>query len=451
MKFSVLVVDDDKLVNDFVVESLNRAGYNCQTVMSGEEAIIELEEAPFDVILLDLKMKGMDGIETLKQIKKLRPDTQVIMMTAFGTVETAVRAMKFGAADFLLKPVSPETLEFKLSQLTELIQLKADNEQMRQDLFSKFHNMIGKSKVMHNVFDLINSIANARSTVMITGPSGTGKELVARSIHLLSQRRNKPFIKLNCAALPENLVEAELFGYEKGAFTDAKKTSRGRFELADGGSLLLDEISEMPMNLQSKLLRVIQEREFERVGSSETISVDVRLIATSNRNLKECIAQGRFREDLFFRLNVIPVVLPPLNERLEDIPLLVKHFFEKYNAENNKNVKSIDQDAMRLLVNYHWPGNIRELENLIERAIVTSTRENLTEDDFPSELSLGTLADEMPSIQIPMTLEEGNKFLILRTLEKFGGNKTKAAEALGCTARTIRNKLAEYRVDQNIN
>ena len=451
MKFSVLVVDDDKLVNDFVVESLNRAGYNCQTVMSGEEAIIELEEAPFDVILLDLKMKGMDGIETLKQIKKLRPDTQVIMMTAFGTVETAVRAMKFGAADFLLKPVSPETLEFKLSQLTELIQLKADNEQMRQDLFSKFHNMIGKSKVMHNVFDLINSIANARSTVMITGPSGTGKELVARSIHLLSQRRNKPFIKLNCAALPENLVEAELFGYEKGAFTDAKKTSRGRFELADGGSLLLDEISEMPMNLQSKLLRVIQEREFERVGSSETISVDVRLIATSNRNLKECMAQGRFREDLFFRLNVIPVVLPPLNERLEVIPLLVKHFFEKYNAENNKNVKSIDQDAMRLLVNYHWPGNIRELENLIERAIVTSTRENLTEDDFPSELSLGTLADEMPSIQIPMTLEEGNKFLILRTLEKFGGNKTKAAEALGCTARTIRNKLAEYRVDQNIN
>lgn len=451
MKFSVLVVDDDKLVNDFVVESLNRAGYNCQTVMSGEEAIIELEEAPFDVVLLDLKMKGMDGIETLKQIKKLRPDTQVVMMTAFGTVETAVRAMKFGAADFLLKPVSPETLEFKLSQLTELIQLKADNEQMRQDLFSKFHNMIGKSKVMHNVFDLINSIANARSTVMITGPSGTGKELVARSIHLLSQRRNKPFIKLNCAALPENLVEAELFGYEKGAFTDAKKTSRGRFELADGGSLLLDEISEMPMNLQSKLLRVIQEREFERVGSSETISVDVRLIATSNRNLKECIAQGRFREDLFFRLNVIPVVLPPLNERLEDIPLLVKHFFEKYNAENNKNVKSIDQDAMRLLVNYHWPGNIRELENLIERAIVTSTRENLTEDDFPSELSLGTLADEMPNIQIPMTLEEGNKFLILRTLEKYGGNKTKAAEALGCTARTIRNKLAEYRVGQNIN
>ncbi|MCH9025027.1 MAG: sigma-54-dependent Fis family transcriptional regulator [candidate division Zixibacteria bacterium] len=235
MKFSVLVVDDDKLVNDFVVESLKRAGYSCQTVMSGEEAVIEIEEAPFDVVLLDLKMKGMDGIATLKQIKKLRADTHVVMMTAFGTVETAVRAMKFGAADFLLKPVSPETLEFKLAHLTELIQLKADNEQMRQDLFNKFHNMIGKSKVMQNVFDLINSIANARSTVMITGPSGTGKELVARSIHLLSQRRNKPFIKLNCAALPENLVEAELFGYEKGAFTDAKKTSRGRFELADGG------------------------------------------------------------------------------------------------------------------------------------------------------------------------------------------------------------------------
>ena len=451
MKFSVLVVDDDKLVNDFVVESLHRAGYSCQTVMSGEEAIIETEEAPFDIVLLDLKMKGMDGIETLKQLKKLRPATHVIMMTAFGTVETAVRAMKFGAADFLLKPVSPETLEFKLARLTELIQLKAENEQMRQDLFNKFHNIIGKSKVMQNVFDLIKSIAHARSTVMITGPSGTGKELVARSIHFLSQRKDKPFIKLNCAALPENLVEAELFGYEKGAFTDAKKTSRGRFELAHGGTLLLDEISEMPFNLQSKLLRVIQEREFERVGSSQTISVDVRLIATSNRNLKEYIASGKFREDLFFRLNVIPLVLPHLHERLEDVPLLVKHFIEKYNAENDKTVKSVDQDAMKLLVNYHWPGNVRELENLMERAVVTSAQEILTEDDFPSELSLGTLADDMPSMKVPMTLDEGNKFLILKTLEKFGGNKTKAAEALGCTARTIRNKLAEYRIIQNIN
>ncbi|MBN1212260.1 MAG: sigma-54-dependent Fis family transcriptional regulator, partial [candidate division Zixibacteria bacterium] len=264
------------------------------------------------------------------------------------------------------------------------------------------------------------------------------------AIHLTSNRRDKPFIKLNCAALPENLVEAELFGYEKGAFTDAKKTNRGRFELADGGTLLLDEISEMPLNLQSKLLRVIQEREFERVGSSATIAVDVRLIATSNRNLKEYIANGNFRDDLFYRLNVIPIFLPPLEDRKEDIPVLVQHFIEKYNEENHKTVKGIDPAILKLFMKYSWPGNVRELENLVERAVVTTKNDYLNEDDFPPELAIGQIGDNLTGLQVPIKLEEGNKYLILKTLEKFNGNKTRAAEALGISTRTIRNKLSEY-------
>ncbi|MFQ5453330.1 MAG: sigma-54-dependent transcriptional regulator [Candidatus Zixiibacteriota bacterium] len=446
MKYSILVVDDDKLVNEFLIETLQRLGYDCRAVFSGEEAMTVFQQREFDIILADLKMKEMDGISLLKNIKKINPETTCLIMTAYGTVETAVKAIKLGAYDFLLKPVTPGTIEHVLSRVTETLKLKSENEIMRKDLMEKYHNIIGKSKTMKEVFELIQSIANARSTIMITGASGTGKELIARAVHYTSNRNDKPFIKLNCAALPANLVEAELFGFEKGAFTDAKKTNRGRFELADGGTLLLDEISEMPMNLQSKLLRVIQEREFERIGSSVTISVDVRIIATSNRNLKENIANGSFREDLFYRLNVIPIHICPLNERKEDIPLLVKHFINKYNIENMKQINGIDQAAMNLFIKYHWPGNVRELENLIERAVVTTKGNVLTEDDFPVELALGPESDGIPSLKVPMKLDEGNKYLILKTLEKFNGNKTRAAEALGITTRTIRNKLSEYKL-----
>lgn len=447
MKYSVLVVDDDRLVNEFLIETLERAGYDCHAVYSGEEALTEFNRRTYDIVLTDLKMKAMDGITLISKIRKIDTDAVIIMMTAYGTVETAVKAIKLGAYDFLLKPVMPETLEHILSRVAEMLDLRTENKILRRDMADRFQNMIGKSKVMKSVFDLICSVANARSTVMITGASGTGKEMVARAIHYTSNRAEGPFIKLNCAALPESLVEAELFGYEKGAFTDAKKTNRGRFELADTGTLFLDEISEMPLNLQSKLLRVIQEREFERIGSSTTISVDVRLIATSNRNLKEYIAAGKFREDLFFRLNVIPLHLPELEERAEDIPLLARHFVEKYNKENEKQVKGIDKGALHLLMKYHWPGNVRELENLIERAVVTSKVDVLTEDDFPAELAIGRIGEGMPKLQIPMKLEEGSRYLILKTLEKFNGNKTRAAEALGITTRTIRNKLAEYELD----
>jgi len=446
MKYSVLIVDDDKLVNEFLTETLQRAGYDCCSVHSGEEALQTFVDTPTDVVLTDLKMPGIDGITVIDQIKKTSPDTVVIMMTAYGTIQMAVKAIKLGAYDFLLKPVLPEPLEHIMHRAVEILELRSANAIMRRDLQKKFQGIVGKSKAMKDVFELVQSVANARSTIMITGGSGTGKELVARAIHNSSNRVDKPFIKLNCAALPENLVEAELFGYERGAFTDAKKTHRGRFELADGGTLLLDEISEMPPNLQSKLLRVIQEREFERVGSAQTIQVDVRLIATSNRDLRACIASGKFREDLYYRLNVIPVHLQLLEDRAEDIPLLVQHFIAKYNSENDKQVEGVDSSALRLLMKYHWPGNVRELENLIERAVVTSKKQRLSEDDFPSELSLGPISEDLPSLRVPMRLEEGNKYLILKTLERFGGNKTRAAEALGITTRTIRNKLAEYRV-----
>ncbi|MFQ5499591.1 MAG: sigma-54-dependent transcriptional regulator [Candidatus Zixiibacteriota bacterium] len=447
MKFSVLIVDDDRLVNDFLVETLSRSKWDCRAVYSGEEAVLQFKERTYDIVLLDLKMREMDGVSTLRHIKKVSPATEVVIMTAYGTVKTAVETIKHGAYDFLLKPVSPETIENTIDRVSEIIRLRTENAMLKQDLAHRFQNMIGKSRLMKGVFDMVQSVANARSTVMITGGSGTGKEMVARALHYASNRTNGPFVKLNCAALPESLVEAELFGYEKGAFTDAKKTNRGRFELADGGTLLLDEISEMPLNLQSKLLRVIQEREFERIGSSNTIAVDVRIIATSNRNLKEYIAEGRFREDLFYRLNVIPIHLSPLEDRREDVPLLVEHFIEKYNLENGKSLRGIDHSAMRLLMSYHWPGNVRELENLIERAVVTSTAETLTEDDFPTELALGRIGEGLPELRIPMSLEEGNRYLILKTLEKCNGNKTRAAEILGVTTRTIRNKLSDYKMD----
>lgn len=449
MKYSVLVVDDDPLVNEMMVETIKRLNYDVKSVFSGEEATALFNERTYDIVLTDLKMDEISGIDLLRKIKQNNSETVVVLMTAFGTIEHAVKAIKFGAYDFLIKPVIPDTIEHILNRISEILSLRLQNRLMKTDLEHKFQNIIGKSKVMKEIFDLIQSVAKARSTVMITGASGTGKELVARAIHYSSDRKEMPFVTLNCAALPENLVETELFGHEKGAFTDAKKTHRGKFELADGGTLLLDEISEMPYNLQSKLLRVIQEREFERVGSGTPISVDVRIIATSNRNLKEFIAKGKFREDLFYRLNVIPIIMTPLEERKEDIKLLVDHFIQKFNVENNRNVIGIDQSALNLLLSYHWPGNVRELENVIERAVVTGNSDTLTEDDFPIELALGRVGENVPSLKIPMRLEEGSKYLILKTLEKYNGNKTRAAEALGVSARTIRNKLMEYGLAEN--
>ncbi len=448
MKMDILVVDDDKLANDFFTVTLKRAGYNVDAVFSGEEAFDAISADSYDIVVTDLKMKGMDGIDLLKSIKKNQPETIVILVTAYGTVDNAVNAMKIGAYDFLLKPVTPDALEMLVERAAELIRLKNENRRLRSNLASRFKSIVGKSSKMRKVFELIETTADARSTVLITGESGTGKELVAKAIHYSSSRKDGPFIKLNCAALPEQLVEAELFGYEKGSFTGAFKQHKGKFEMAHMGTLLLDEISEMRMGLQAKLLRVLQEREIERIGSSVSIEIDVRIIATSNRDLKEFIKKGKFREDLYFRLNVIPVHIVPLRERLDDIPLLVQHFIEKYNNENGKETQSVDDEVMRLFLKYHWPGNVRELENYIERGVVTSSATTLGRANFPSDLSLGRLADEIPGIDIGMSLADSEKYLILKTLEKYDGNKTRAAEVLDITPRTIRNKLAEYNIDK---
>jgi two-component system response regulator AtoC len=448
MKINILTVDDEKIANDFFVETLTRAGHHVVPAYSAEEAIEKLKDRQFDVVVSDIRMKGMDGIELLEEARKLQSDLVVIMVTAYGTVEIAVKAMKLGAYDFLLKPVSPDALEIVVERASELIALRNENKRLRSDLAERYQDIVGKSPKMKEVFELIQTTANARSTVLITGESGTGKELVARAIHHISERQDKPFVTLNCAALPENLVEAELFGYEKGAFTGAVRQHKGRFEAADGGTLLLDEISEMPLGLQAKLLRVLQEKQFERVGSTVSIDVDVRVIATSNQNLKQAINQRKFREDLFYRLNVIPIPIVPLRERTEDIPLLTGHFIAKSNKENGKSIKGVDESVLRLFMRYHWPGNVRELENYIERAVVTSSSDTLRRSDFPSELSLGKLADEVSGLAVGMTLSDGERFLILKTLEKCDGNKTKAAELLNITPRTIRNKLAEYNLDR---
>jgi DNA-binding NtrC family response regulator len=443
----ILVVDDDPLVNEFFEAALSRSGHQVQTASSAAAALELLPEIDFDLVLSDVKMPQMTGIDLLRRIKAESSDTVVIMVTAYGTVKDAVEAMKLGAFDYILKPILPDELELVVAKALEFRALVLENLNLRSVIKGKysFGNIVGADKKFTDLLETLDSAAKSRATIVIRGESGTGKELFARAIHYNSPRAAGPFIKLNCAALPEGLIESELFGHEKGAFTHAIKQTRGRFELADGGTLLLDEISEIPAGTQAKLLRVLQEREFERVGSAATIQVDVRIVATSNQNLEQLIARGSFREDLFYRLNVIPLELPPLRARVSDIPMLTEHFLRKYNEENARSLKGFTDKALRLLLNYHWPGNIRELENYIERAVVLCQGDRISENDLPSYLVLGPLAQESPAaFEADMSIAELEKVAIINTLERHGGNRTKAAEVLGITSRTLRNKLHEY-------
>ena len=446
-KRSILVVDDEALVNEFFEAVLTKLGHDVQTASSAAAALELIQTIEFDVILSDVKMPNMSGIELLQKIKAESPDTVVMMITAHGTVKDAVEAMKLGAFDYILKPVLPDELELSLNKALDHRQLVFENRILRNEIRSRYNlgTIVGSDKSLLSVLEDLASAAKSRSTILIRGESGTGKELIARAIHYNSPRKDGPFIKLNCAALPEGLIESELFGHEKGAFTNAIKQSPGRFELADNGTLLLDEVSEIPTSVQAKLLRVLQEREFERVGSGVSLKVDVRIVATTNRNLEEEIAAGKFRQDLFYRLNVIPLQLPPLRKRPNDIPMLIDHFIKKFNVENAREVRGVTEKAMKLLLNYHWPGNIRELENYIERAVVLCKTDRITDTDLPSHLALGELArhSHSPSDTI-MPIAEMEKIMILKALESFDGNRTKAAEALGINPRTLRNKLHEY-------
>jgi len=442
----VLVIDDDELVNDFIQEALRRMGHAVETAGSAEEGLRQIRERSFDLVFTDVRMPGASGMDVLRQVKERFPETMVIMITAFGTVQLAVEAMKAGAFEFMLKPCSPEQIEMVTQRALEFRRLRSENEMLRHEQRQRtsVDEIVGQSKKLRDIFKLVAAAAPQDSTVLVTGESGTGKELIARAIHFNSRRAEGPLVSFNCAAVPENLIESELFGHEKGAFTGAVKTTRGRFEVADGGTLLLDEIGEMPLGLQAKLLRVLQNREFERVGSTDPIKVDVRIVATTNRNLEDEVGAGRFRSDLFYRLNVIPVVVPPLRERREDIPLLVDYFIKRFAEQTHKSVVGIEDSALKMLSQYSWPGNIRELANMIERAVVITENRKLTRGDFPLSLAMDGHAAAPGALEGVLPLAEMEKRMIIRALEENDGNRTKTSAQLGIAVRTLRNKINEY-------
>ena len=444
-KHHILIIDDESLMREYVEEAMIREDHTCDTATSGAEGIELFNEHRHDVVITDLKMRPMDGLEVLAKIREIESDARVIVMTAYGTIETAVDALKAGAEDYILKPFTPDAIAIAVDRALSRERLAREARYLREEIDSAydFDRMVGTSEAMRKVYDEIQKVANSRATVFVRGESGTGKELVARAIHHASARQDKPFIKVNCAALSAGILESELFGHERGAFTNAHERKIGRFELADGGTLLLDEISEIDIQLQPKLLRALQEREFERVGGTTTIGVDTRIVATSNRDLEEAVAEGAFREDLFFRLNVISLQLPPLRERREDIPGLVEAFIERYNRENGKRLTGLAKAAIDLLTGYDWPGNVRELQNAVERAVVLFDGPELGPEAFQL-LARGAIGQQ-EGLSPGTTVAEAEQQLILKTLEHCDQNRTRAAELLGISVRTLRNKLNEYR------
>jgi DNA-binding NtrC family response regulator len=444
---AILVVDDDADMREMVHDMLKDRGHQVTTASSGQEALRLLGEGDYAVVLSDLRMKGMQGIELLTEIKKTVPDINVILMTAFGSVETAVEAMKYGASDYLTKPVKKDELIRVVERVLREAGLRREVSRLRKEVHKEysFHHILGKSKPMQAVFDLIKRVADSPTNILITGESGTGKELVAKAIHYNSDRKEAPFVPVNCAAIPEQLLESELFGHMRGSFTDARMDKRGLFEEAQKGTLFLDEISELPIMLQAKLLRAIQEKEIRRVGATKPISVDVRIIAATNLNLAEEAKAKRFRDDLYYRLNVIELKLPPLRDRREDIVLLVEGFLKRCGEVRGKEVKGVSEASLAMLMDYTWPGNVRELENVIERAVTLSRGEKVTPDDLPPAVQ-GARGDRRvldEAVEKTLPLHEIEKEYIKKILDKTGGNKYQAAQALGIDRKTLYRKLAE--------
>jgi DNA-binding NtrC family response regulator len=445
-KKKILVVDDNELFRESIADTLIRLGFEIIQAPDGTKALELVSKTPCDLVISDMKMPGMTGIQLLEKIKRQNPDLPFLIITAFGAVETAVEAMKKGAYDFIQKSGSlMRELELTVIRALQYQTLLNENRRLKSALNKKW-SYIGKTPVMEEVRALVEKVADSRSTVLVTGESGTGKELIARSIHYKSKRNHAPFIKVNCAALPEGLVESELFGHEKGAFTGAIMHKRGKFEAASGGTLLLDEIGEMPLPAQSKLLRVLQEHEIHKVGGDEPIEVDVRIVVTTNRRLEEEVAKGNFREDLYYRLNVLTIHLPPLRERKEDIPELAEYFLRNCNDENGFSVEGLEEGCLPLLEKYQWPGNIRELENAIERAVVLTRTGKIKSLMFRFRTPIDLSGNGRDGLQVGMTVAEAEKKLILKTLEHCSQNRTKAADMLGISIRTLRNKLNEYNV-----
>jgi two-component system NtrC family response regulator/two-component system response regulator HydG len=457
-KARVVVIDDEVNAVTALETLLREDGYEVAGAHDARAGLALLERLDADVVLTDLRMPGMDGLELLARVKEMRPDTMVIVMTAYGTVKTAVKAMKMGAEDYLGKPIDVEEVELVLQRALDKKKLLEETRVLRDRVQTKyrFENLVGESPEMLAAFKTIQQVAPSSSSLLLLGESGTGKELFAQALHQISPRRSKPFIKVACAALPETLLESELFGHEKGSFTGAAYTRAGRFEMADGGTLFLDEIGDISPTVQVKLLRFLEEREFERVGGNRTFKVDVRIVAATHRDLQKKLAEGTFREDLYYRLNVIELHIPPLRERPGDIPVLAAHFLKRYADHNGKDVRGFSDETLALLLRHPWPGNVRELENAVERAVVLASEPVLGPAYFPTlrRVANGDAAADggkPPRVSIPgSTMAELEREAILRTLEAVGGSTSRAAELLQISARKIQYKIKEYHQEEAI-
>ncbi|MFW6338900.1 MAG: sigma-54-dependent transcriptional regulator [Alkalispirochaetaceae bacterium] len=445
MKFNILIVDDEKNIREGLGKALELDGYNVLLAVDGQEGLEMIEDEEIDLVIADLRMPRLSGEELLRRVVNSYPTVPVIILTGHGTIETAVQAMRDGAYDFLTKPVNLDRLSLLCKRALSTRELVMQHRQMQEELEQqrRFQNIIGKSSEMQRIFELVKQVAPTKASVLITGESGVGKELIADAIHNASNRKEKPFIRVHCAALSESLLESELFGHEKGAFTGAVARKRGRFELAHTGSIFLDEIGEIEQSVQVKILRVLQEKKFERVGGEETLEVDVRIISATNRDLKQAIEEGRFREDLFYRLNVVNIHIPPLRERKEDIPLLTSAFIKEFAQENDKPVEGIDPKARAALYNYPWPGNIRELRNSIESAVVMCKGNIIAPEDLPPSITRES-DDDYIRISVGSTLAEAEREIIRSTLAAQNGNKSRTAEILGIGRKTLHRKVDEY-------
>lgn len=452
MKRNILIVDDEKNIRSGLAQAMELDGYESFTAEDGEKAWALMSKQDIDLVITDLRMPNMGGDQLLHKITSAYPRLPVIVLTGHGTIETAVDAMRRGAIDFFTKPVELDRLSLVVKKALSTTDLYAEHERLKQEVASlkarnRYEGIVGKSQKMMSLMETVAQVAPTRASVLITGESGVGKELVADAIHELSTRSKGPFIKVHCAALSESLLESELFGHEKGSFTGAVSQKKGRFELADGGTIFLDEIGEIDAATQVKLLRVLQERKFERVGGEKPLTVDVRIVCATNRDLLQEIEKGNFREDLYYRLNVVHLDVPPLRERKDDIPLLMTTFLSQFNQENDKNIEGFSHGAKKALLAYEWPGNIRELRNSIESAVVLSRSSVIEVDDLPPSVRLADTSAQL-SLEVGITLAEAEKQLIMSTLVMSGGNKTKAAEILGIGRKTLHRKIQEYHIDQ---
>lgn len=445
MNFTILIIDDEKNIREGLSAALELDGYSVKLAANGAEGLTLIEKGDIDLVITDLRMPGISGEEVLAKVRGESPGIPVIVLTGHGSIDTAVDAMRNGAYDFLTKPLSLDRLSLIVKRALAGRELEIRHSSLQQELDAKasFESIIGKSAEMQRIFQMVRKAADSKASVLITGESGTGKELIANALHNLSPRKNHPFIKVHCAALSETLLESELFGHEKGAFTGAAARKRGRFELANTGTIFLDEIGEINQNVQIKILRVLQDKRFERVGGEDTLEVDVRVIAATNRNLEEEIAQGRFREDLFYRLNVVHIQVPPLRDRKDDIPLMLNAFLDEFNRENNKSITGFDARSRSALYKYDWPGNIRQLRNCVESAVVMCSGNEITLEDLPPTVR-GAAESNVIQVPVGISMAEAEKIIIQQNLASNQGNKSKTADILGIGRKTLHRKLEGY-------